>query len=100
VFKRIGSILKTSNTRRKSGNTLLALQVRQVAQEIIDKTCQKYPEEIAKKVKVKTLKNGTLIIVSPQLLSAELYTSSAGLKKDINHALKKNLITKIRFKVG
>ncbi len=100
MFIRLGSILKTAHTRPGKGVPLYALQVRQVGQEILDKVCIEYPEEVAKKVKVKTFKNGTLTVVSPQLLSAELHTRSEGLKEDINRALKKNLVEKIRFKVG
>lgn len=98
MFIRIGSILKTAPRRSKSGESLLALQVRQAAKDILDRVLADYPEDLAKKVKAKTFKNQTLTIVSPTLLSAELYTRSEGLKKEINETLGKDLVKKIRFK--
>lgn len=100
MFIRIGSILKSTHARSRQGDAFVALSVRQAAKEVLDKACKDYPEDITKSVKVKTFKNGTLIIHSPQLLSTELYTRSEGLRKDINDVLKKNLVAKIRFRAG
>ena len=98
MFTRLGSILKTTPSRRRNSGPFLALQVRQAAKEILDRVLSNYPPEFAKKVKVKTYKRGVLTISSPQLMSAELHMRSEGLKKDINGVLGKELINGIRFK--
>jgi len=98
MFTRIGSVLKTTPHRSKSTEPLLALKIRQAAKEVLDKVLASYPEELVKKVKVKTFKNGVLTITSPTLLAAELNTRSEGLKGDINRALNKNIIEKIRYR--
>lgn len=98
MFTRLGSILKTTPGRRRNSGPFLALQVRQAANEVLDKILTDYPEEFAKKVKVKIYKNGVLTISSPQLMSAELHMRSEGLKKDINGVLGKELVKDLRFK--
>lgn len=98
MFTRLGSIIKTTPERRKYSGSFLALQVRQAAKEILDRLLSEYPQDFAKKVKVKTYKNGVLTISSPQLMSAELHMRSEGLKKDINGVLGEELVNGIRFK--
>lgn len=98
MFTRIGSILKTTPRRQKSADSLFALQIRQITKEVLDKILEDYPEEFSKSVKVKSFKNGVLSVVSPRLLSVELHTRSGGLIKDINKALGKNIIERIRFR--
>lgn len=100
MFVRIGSILKKTPRRSKSPDAFLALQVRQVAKEVLERICEQYPEDIGKTVKVKTFKNGTLTVASPTLLSAELHARSEGLKEDINGVLGKKIVEKIRFKAN
>jgi len=98
MFTRIGFILKTTPRRSKSSEPLLALQVRQVAKESLGKILREYPEDLDKKIKVKSFKNGVLVVIAPSLLSAELHTRSEGLKKDINKGLAKKVVEKIRFR--
>src|SRR3989344_5539653 len=98
MFTRIGSILKTTPAGRRNSGSFLALQVRQAAKGILDKILNDYPEDFAKKVKVKTFKGGVLTVVAPQLMSAELHMRSSGLKKDINKVLGNKLVNGIRFK--
>jgi len=98
MFVRLGSVLKIAPKRTKTPSTFLALQVRQAAKEVIDKVMADYPEEVAKKVKVKTFKNNTLFIVCPTLMSAELHARSEGLRDDINKTLGREIIKKFRFR--
>lgn len=98
MFTRINSILKTTPRRSKSNQSILALQIRQVAKQELDKILKDYPEEITKTVKIKSFKNNTLYIVSPTLLSAELHTRSEGLRDDINKSLGGEIIKKFRFR--
>jgi len=100
VFTRIGSILKTTPKRSRSPDAFLALQVRQISKESLGKILREYPEDLSKKIKVKSFKNGVLVVIAPNLLSAELHARSDGLKKDINRAFKKNVVEKIRFKAS
>ena len=98
MFTRVGNILKSAPSRAKSADSMRALQVRQASKEVLDKVLDDYPEDIAKSVKIKTFKNGTLTIVSPTLLSAELHARSEELKKEINRVLEKRMVEKIRFR--
>jgi len=98
VFTRIGSILKTTPKRSRSPDAFLALQVRQISKESLGKILREYPEDLSKKIKVKSFKNGVLVVIAPSLLSAELHARSDGLKGDINRALGRNIIEKIRFR--
>lgn len=98
MFIRLGSVLRVAPKRTKSPSTFLALQVRQAAKEILDKMLMSYPEEVAKKVKVKSFKNNTLYIVAPTLMSTELHTRSEGLREDINKTLGREIIKKFRFR--
>lgn len=98
MFARLGSILKTTPERRRNSGAFLALQVRQAAKGVLDHLLNDYPSEFAKKVKVKTYKNGVLVISSPQLMSIELHMRSEGLKKDINGVLGKELVKDLRFR--
>ena len=100
MFTRIGSILKTTPKRSRSPDAFLALQVRQISKESLGKILREYPEDLSKKIKVKSFKNGVLVVIAPNLLSAELHARSDGLKKDINWAFKKNVVEKIRFKAS
>jgi len=98
MFTRIGSIIKSTPKRSRSPDAFLALQVRQVAKESLGRILREYPEDLSNKIKVKSFKNGVLLVVAPSLLSAELHARSDGLKKDINRAFKKNVVEKIRFR--
>ena len=69
MFTRIGSILKTTPSSRRNSGPFAALQVRQAAKGILDRYLNDYPEDFAKKVKVKTFKGGVLTVVAPQLQS-------------------------------
>lgn len=100
MFTRIGSILKTKPTSPRGSGTFVALQVRQVAKEVLNKILAIYPEDLSRKVKVKSFKNGVLYIVAPPILSAELFARSGGLKKDLNETLGKRIVREIRFRRG
>ena len=100
MFIRISSVLKTVPRRSKSGDSLLALQVRGAAKKILEGMCVDLGEDVAGSVKVKSFKNGVLNIVAPGLLSTELYMRSSGLKKEINRVLGEEIIGKIRFKAS
>ncbi len=98
MFTRIGSLLKSVPTRSRAPGPILALQIRQAAKEVLDKVLSDYPEDLAKKVKVKTFKNGVLTVTSPQLMSAELQMRSEGLKRDINKIIRGDLVKRIVFR--
>lgn len=100
MFTRISSIIKTKPARSRGPNTLVALQVRQAAKELLNKILASYPEDLGREVKVKSFKNGTLYIVAPPILSAELFARASGLKKDINSVLDKRIVKDIRFRKG
>ena len=98
MFTRISSIIKSTPKRSRSPDAFLALQVRQISKESLGKILREYPEDLSKKIKVKSFKNGVLVVIAPSLLSAELHTRSEGLKKDINKGLAKKVVEKIRFR--
>lgn len=97
MFKPVGSILAARRFGKSSG-AILALSIKQVALEAISRELADLGDEILGTIAVKTYKNGTLTISCPQLVAAELYVRSGGLKRDINRVLGGEIIEKIVFR--
>ena len=97
MFKPVGSIIANRRFGKSSG-AVLALQVRRVAQDVIGRVFSDLPVGILATIKVKTYKNGVVTIACPQMVAAELYMRSEGLKKGINDKLGNNVVEQIRFK--
>lgn len=100
MFKSVGSLIKSLPLRSKTPQTILALQVRQVAGEVLKVTCADLPVEIVESIRVVSYKNGVLFMRAQSLVLSELQMRSEGLIKDINKAVGKQIISKIRFKVS
>ncbi|OGD83912.1 hypothetical protein A2165_00315 [Candidatus Curtissbacteria bacterium RBG_13_40_7] len=99
MFKTIGSLIKEIPTRHRTPQAIVALQVRQAARESLKTVCSDLPKEIMELVKVSSFKNGVLTLSAPVLVSSELHTRSEGLIEEINRALGKKFIGRLRFKI-
>ena len=100
MFNRVGSLLGTVATRSRAPKALVALQLRQIAQDSLKSTCSDLPKEIFDSIKASTFKNGVLTIVCPQYVSAELQMRSGGLIRDINRRVGRRIVNRLRFKGG
>lgn len=79
---------------------LLALQVRLVAQDEFKKVVGDLNDEATEKVRVVSFKNGQLTVRAPALAAAQLVMQAEKLKKNINLAFGKNLVTKIIWRTS
>lgn len=100
MFQRVGSLIRAIPVRSKTPDTIVALQVRQVAGDCIKRIMKSYPKELEKQIKVSSFKNGTLLVKAPSIIAAELHIRSVDLIEDINSKLKKKVVRSIRFKAG
>lgn len=100
MFKPIGSLIGGALQRSKTPDTIIALQVRQVAGDCIKRIMKSYPKELEKQIKVSSFKNGTLIVKAPSILAAELHLRSNDIIEGINGKLKKKVVRGIRFKAS
>src|SRR3989344_4633313 len=98
MFKPVGTILANRRFGKSSG-AILALSVKRVAKDVINRELSDLGDEIFATIAVKNYRNGTLTICCPQLVAAELYVRSGGLKGDINKVLGGKIIEKIVFRV-
>ena len=78
----------------------MALQVRQTAKETIERELFDMPKELVDLVRIKSFKNGLLVVSASPLVAAELSMRAEGLKKSINLALGGIIIRSLRFRVG
>ena len=97
-FKTVGSLIGSIAGRSKAPDAILALQVRQIAKEVIGRELFDVPKDLVDSIKVKTFKNGVLVIGSVPLLAAELQMRSGGLKDNINSAIGKVVVRQIKFR--
>lgn len=99
VFKSVGTLLNSPQlgTRKR---TFLALQARAAARKALGSLCGDLDPEIIESIRVASFDGNTLKISAPSLVCAELQMRSDGLIKEINRALGKKIVDKIRFKVG
>lgn len=100
MFKSLGSLIKSPNTKFKKNDAIFALQIRQVAKKSIRTVCSDLPSEVTDSLHIKSVKNGVLTINAPSLVAAELQMRSGGLIEDINRQLGQKILHKIRFKVN
>ncbi len=100
TFKPVGSLLSSLARRSKTPEAILALQVRQVAKEVIEREMFDMPKDMVDSIRVKSFKNGLLVISAPPLLAAELSMRSGGLEKAINKTLGGLIIRSLRFKTS
>ena len=100
MFTPVGILLKTLPRRSKTSNFMMALHVRRAFAESLLRVCSDLPPEVLNTIKASIYKNHILTIVCPSLVSAELQMRAGGLMKDINEALGKKIVYKLRFRVG
>ena len=98
MFRPVGSLIGNLHLRTKSQDAIFALKVKKVAGDVIVNVCQDLPKEAIAQIKIKSFRNGQLTILAPTLVSAELKMRSEGLKDQINRALGKDIVEKIRFR--
>ncbi len=99
MFKSVGNLIKSSNTKHQKDGTVFALQIRQIAKSSIRTVCSDLPNEITDKIKVKSAKNGVLTVIAPSLVATELQMRAEGLIEDINRQFGQKILRKIRIKV-
>jgi len=80
------------------GGTLLALQVRQVAKEVFSENLRDFGVDVLNLIKVKTYRGGTLHVVAPSVVCAELHMRSGELVDDINKKLGMRIVKGLSFK--
>lgn len=98
MFNSLGSLLKTLPKRSKTPEAIVALHVRRAFDEAVAKTCADLPADILKKISASTVKGGTLTVVAPQLVSAELSMRAGGLLKEINRLLGRRVVIRLKFR--
>lgn len=97
-FKPIGSLIGSLARRSKTPEAILALQVRQVAKEVVARELFDLPKDLVDSIRIKSFKNGLLVINAPPLLAAELTMRSGGLRESINKVLGKDFVRVLRFR--
>ncbi|MEK9147116.1 MAG: DciA family protein [Patescibacteria group bacterium] len=100
MFTPIGTLIKTLPRRSKTPEAIVALHVRLAFRKALSKVFADLPTEFLVKVKPRNFKNGTLTIGAPTLTATELSMRSERLKKEINEALEKKLVERLRFRVS
>lgn len=100
MFRKVGSLVKLSPRYSKSEGALSAIKVRQLARDAIGAMCRDYPEEVLKKIQVKSYQRGTLTIVCPGVVSSELYMRSGELIDDVNSRVGVKILRSIKFRAG
>lgn len=75
-----------------------ALVVRAAAKEAIRRAYADLPEDVFKKVKPTTFKNGVLTVIAPRLLRVDLQMRAGGLINAINSAIGRRLVRDLRLK--
>src|SRR3989344_903390 len=98
MFRPVVSLIGNLHLGTKSKDAIFALKVKKVAGDVIVNVCQDLPKEAIAQIKIKSFRNGQLTILAPTLVSAELKMRSEGLKDQINRALGKDIVEKIRFR--
>lgn len=100
MFKSVGSLIKEVPSRSKSPSPIIALQVRQVAKEVIKQECRDLSLDVVDTIKPTSFKAGILIIkVNSSLVAGELKMRSGGLIEQINRSLGKKLVRDLRFRL-
>lgn len=100
MFTPVGELIKTLPRRTRVPNAILAIHVRRAFSESLKKVCADLPAETLIAVKAPVFKNGVLTVVAPQLVCAELSMRAGGLISDINRALGRDVVKRLRFRVG
>lgn len=98
MFKPVGSLIGSLARRSKTPEAILALKVRQAAKKTIERELFDMPEDLVGLIRVKSFKNGLLVVSAPPLLAAELSMRSGGLEKAINRTLGETVVRSLRFK--
>lgn len=99
MFIPVGDLLKTLPRRSKIPDAILAIHVRRAFDDCLEKACADLPAQTLTEVKASVFKNGMLTVVAPGLVSAELSMRSSGLREEINKALGRDIVKKLRFRV-
>lgn len=95
---RIGALLKDVSARPRVSGPMQALVVRAAAKEAIRRTYHDIPEDVFKKVKPTTFKNGVLTVIAPRLLRVDLQMRAGGLINAINSAIGRKLVKDLRLR--
>ena len=98
MFTQLGSLIKTLPRRSKTPGSLVALHVRQAFTDCLKKSFSDLPIKTLEGIKASAFKNGTLSVIAPGLVGAELSMRSGGLIKDINTALGRRVVLKLKIK--
>lgn len=98
MFKSVGDLVKEIPSRTRASNAIVALQIRQIALDVIKKTMKSLPEEALGQIKVTTYKSGVLTIYAPPILLSELKMRSGGLIRDINSLFEKTLVRDLKLR--
>ena len=98
MFKPVGSMLGSLTRRSKTPEAILALQVRQAAKDTIGRELFDMPKDVVDSIRVKSFKNGLLVVCAPPLIVAELSMRSRGLKDAINETLGKRIVRDLRLR--
>lgn len=97
-FVQVGNLLRTLPKRSRTPEAIIALHVRQVFGDSLKKACADLPETSLALVRASTFKGGVLNVIAPSLLSAELNMRSGGLIQDINEALGRKAVKRLKFR--
>jgi len=62
--------------------------------------CRDYPEDLVKKIKVTTYRNGVLTIVCTSVAAGELHMRSEELVDSVNRRFGAKVLRNIRFRAG
>ena len=98
MFNSVGALLKTLPRRSKTPSAIVAIHVRRAFEDSLKNVGADLPGEIIASIHAAVFKNGTLTIVCPQLVAAELSMRSGGLVEDINKTLGKKIVRSLKFK--
>lgn len=97
MFEQVGRLIKDIPQRPKSYKAIVAIQVRQVAKNVISSECSDLPPEILATIKPTSFKAGSLTVkVNSPLVASELKMRASGLTKEINKMLGKKVVSELR----
>ena len=98
MFTPVGTVLKTLPGRSRAPEAILALSIRRIFRDALNKVCQDLDGKLLLNVKAATFKRGVLTVNAPNLMSTELSMRAGGLVREINSVLGKKVIRKLKFK--
>lgn len=97
MFTSIDKLINNLPRRSKTGEAMFALSVRRAFGDVLLATAD-LPKEIMGSAKATSFKNGELTVKVQGLARSELLMRAGGLIKDINKALGRRAVYKIKFR--